>query len=120
MQVLVLRQTFQTFSNVVQHTRFDLSPTAARILGLVFVTPNLHHIHHHHRQPGTDCNYGDVFSLWDRLFGTFVDIPATDVVFGLDTHTGTRALSFPELLGWNGLMRWRRRRINPPEAPLTD
>ena len=46
---------------------------AETVLGWVFVTPNLHHIHHHWRQPGTNCNYGDVFSIWDRLFGTYVD-----------------------------------------------
>ncbi|PIH02801.1 hypothetical protein CS542_03340 [Pedobacter sp. IW39] len=38
--------------------------------GLLFITPNLHHVHHHFELPYTDCNYGDVFSIWDRLFGT--------------------------------------------------
>jgi sterol desaturase/sphingolipid hydroxylase (fatty acid hydroxylase superfamily) len=103
--VLVLRQTVQTFSNLVQHTRFELPPRLAKLFGFVFITPNLHHIHHHHRRPGTDCNYGDVFSIWDRLFGTFVDLPTEEIVFGLDTHEEASRLSIPELLGWNGLIR---------------
>jgi sterol desaturase/sphingolipid hydroxylase (fatty acid hydroxylase superfamily) len=36
----------------------------------VLVTPALHHVHHSARQSETDSNYGELFSLWDRLFGT--------------------------------------------------
>jgi sterol desaturase/sphingolipid hydroxylase (fatty acid hydroxylase superfamily) len=111
LQVLILRQTMQTVSNVLQHTKFDLPPVAARIFGWVFVTPNLHHIHHHERLPGTNCNYGDVFSVWDRLFGTFVDFPAKNVVFGLDTVRDGVDTSYPALIGWNDLVRWRTARI---------
>ncbi len=85
-EVLVLRQTFETFANVSQHTVFRLPPRAARIVGWLFVTPNLHHAHHHYRLPGTNCNYGDVLSIWDRLFGTFFDMDGQEAVFGLDSH----------------------------------
>lgn len=84
--VLALRQTFETFANLSQHTRFRLPPWAQAIVGRLFVTSNLHHAHHHFQLPGTNCNYGDVFSLWDRLFGTYRDLGATPIVFGLDTH----------------------------------
>lgn len=105
LSVLVLRQTVQTFSNLVQHTRFELSPRLAKLFGFVFITPNLHHVHHHHQRPGTDCNYGDVFSIWDRLFGTLVELPMEELVFGLDTHEGASRLSVSELLGWKILVR---------------
>jgi hypothetical protein len=41
------------------------------LMELVFVTPSLHRVHHtkHHDRLGKD--YGAIFSLWDRLFGTF-------------------------------------------------
>lgn len=84
--VLVLRQTVETISNVSQHTTFRLPPTLERVLGWLFVTPNLHHAHHHFRLPGTNCNYGDVFSIWDRIFGTYAEIAPADIVFGLDSH----------------------------------
>jgi sterol desaturase/sphingolipid hydroxylase (fatty acid hydroxylase superfamily) len=84
-EVLVLRQTIETFSNVSQHTVFRLPRLPARILGWFFITSNLHHTHHHWQRPGTNCNYGDVFSIWDRLFGTYVDLPAEELVFGLDS-----------------------------------
>jgi len=48
------------------------------------VTPNLHKFHHHHEVPWTDRNYGNVLSIWDRLFGTFVYGDTSEVVYGLD------------------------------------
>ncbi len=84
--VLILRQTFQTVSNIAAHTEFRLSPRANKIIGLLFITPNLHHVHHHYELPYTDCNYGDVLSVWDRLFGTFCELERGDTVFGIDTH----------------------------------
>jgi len=84
--VLILRQTFQTFANVIAHTEFRLSPRANRIVGLLFITPNLHHVHHHYQLPYTDCNYGDVLSVWDRIFGTFTQLDRDKTVFGIDTH----------------------------------
>lgn len=84
--VLMIRQTGQTLSNILAHTSLRLSSRAAKILGWIFITPNLHHVHHHFKQPYTDCNYGDTFSIWDRLFRTFSGMPAENVRFGLDSH----------------------------------
>jgi sterol desaturase/sphingolipid hydroxylase (fatty acid hydroxylase superfamily) len=84
--VLLLRQIFQTFSNILSHTEFRLSNRANKIIGLLFITPNLHHVHHHYRLPYTDCNYGDVLSIWDRLFNTYAELDRTETVFGIDTH----------------------------------
>jgi len=84
--VLILRQTFQSFSNIIAHTQFRLPEKVNRVVGLVFITPNLHHVHHHYQLPYTDCNYGDVLSIWDRLFGTFGKLSKEETVFGIDTH----------------------------------
>ncbi|HEY2033897.1 MAG TPA: sterol desaturase family protein [Rhizomicrobium sp.] len=103
--VLILRQTAETFANVSQHMTFRLPPRAARIVGWLFVTPNLHHMHHHCRLPGTNCNYGDVFSIWDRLFGTYA-MPTEEIVFGIDSHMGRGvSTSFGGLLGINAARR---------------
>lgn len=84
--VLIIRQIFQTFANIIAHTEFRLSDRANKIIGSLFITPNLHHVHHHYRLPYTDCNYGDVLSIWDRLFGTFRELDRVDTHFGIDTH----------------------------------
>lgn len=83
---LLLRQTVQTLTNILSHTSFRLPPISARIFGWIFITPNLHHVHHHFKRPYTDRNYGDTFSMWDRLFGTFAELSAEETIFGLDTH----------------------------------
>ena len=85
-ELLVLRQTVQTLCTIFAHSALRLPERPARWLGWLFITPNLHHVHHHFEMPYTNCNYGDVFSIWDRLFGTFATLPASETLFGLDTH----------------------------------
>ena len=34
-------------------------------------TPSIHWVHHHAVRRDTDSNYGNTFSFWDRLFGSF-------------------------------------------------
>ncbi len=106
-EALVLRQSVETFANVLQHTQFRLPPRAARALGWIFVTPNLHHIHHHYRRPGTNCNYGDVFSIWDRMLGTYVVLEEEDPVFGLDSHMDAGAST--DMWHLLGVRRWMSR-----------
>jgi sterol desaturase/sphingolipid hydroxylase (fatty acid hydroxylase superfamily) len=83
---LILRQTAQTLFNLSSHSSFRLPTRIARVIGWVFVTPNIHHVHHHFRLPYTDRNYGDNFSIWDRLFGTFAELSSKETIFGLDSH----------------------------------
>lgn len=51
-------------------------------LKYIFVTPSLHRVHHA-SAPSLyiDKNYGEVFSIWDRLFGTFQE-EGPHVVYG--------------------------------------
>ena len=83
--MLMLRQIIQAFTTLFAHMNYRLPEKADSIIGLIFITPNLHQVHHHYKQPYTDCNYGDVLSIWDRLFGTFKKLPAESLVFGVDT-----------------------------------
>ncbi|MDP9081060.1 MAG: sterol desaturase family protein [Bacteroidota bacterium] len=84
--VLMIRQVFQSLFNILAHTEFRLPKRFATVLGWVFITPNLHHVHHHHELPYTDRNYGDVLSIWDRLFGTYSELDPEQTKFGIDTH----------------------------------
>ena len=50
----------------------------------VFVTPSNHRVHHGRNALYVDRNYGGVFIIWDRIFGTFQDeLEAEPVSFGL-------------------------------------
>jgi sterol desaturase/sphingolipid hydroxylase (fatty acid hydroxylase superfamily) len=46
----------------------------------------MHKVHHHWKQPYTDTNYGAVFSIWDRLLGTFSSLAPKDIKYGLDRY----------------------------------
>lgn len=50
----------------------------------VLVSPNMHKAHHHFERPLTDSNYGNIFSVWDRLFGTFRYADPATLRYGLD------------------------------------
>ena len=43
----------------------------------VVVTPDMHRVHHSVMESETNSNYGNIFSVWDRLFGTYVVKPAS-------------------------------------------
>ncbi len=87
-EVLLLRQAAETVFTILSHCALRLPIRTGRVLGLMFITPNLHHVHHHFELPFTDRNFGGVFSVWDRLFGTFAELAEAQTTFGLDTHMG--------------------------------
>lgn len=50
----------------------------------LFVTPSNHRVHHARNKIYVDRNYGGVFILWDRIFGSFQEELAEEAaVFGL-------------------------------------
>jgi sterol desaturase/sphingolipid hydroxylase (fatty acid hydroxylase superfamily) len=55
------------------------------ILEYLFVTPSHHRVHHASNDKYLDKNYGDVFIIWDKLFGTFQKEDEEAPVYGL-TH----------------------------------
>lgn len=84
--MLMLRQIIQAITTLFAHMNYRLPEKLDTLVGFVFITPNLHQVHHHYKQPYTDCNYGDVLSIWDRMFGTLKRMPADQLVFGVDTY----------------------------------
>ncbi len=50
----------------------------------IFVSPNMHKVHHHYQRPYTDSNYSNIFSLWDRIFGSFKYDNPKNLRYGLD------------------------------------
>lgn len=84
--MFMARQFIQIFSNVLAHANVRIPEKIDNIISRVFVTPNMHQVHHHYVLPYTDSNYGDVLSIWDRIFGTFMKMEAKELVFGVDTE----------------------------------
>lgn len=54
------------------------------ILEYILVTPSHHRVHHACNEQYLDKNYGDVFIIWDKLFGTFrKEDDQEEIVYGL-------------------------------------
>ncbi len=78
------------FFTYFTHANIQLPTWLDKPLSFLFITPNVHKFHHHFERPWTDTNFGNIFSLWDRVFGTFVYDDPKQIVFGLDVTDGTR------------------------------
>lgn len=57
--------------SAVTHTRLLMPVQIDRFLRLIIVTPNMHRIHHAKDKVLGNSNFGQLFSIWDRLFGTY-------------------------------------------------
>ena len=45
-------------------------------------------MHHHFQEPWTNTNYGDILSIWDRMFGTYQSVSThQELQFGLDSFS---------------------------------
>ena len=85
--VVFIYQTFSALFSQFNHANFRIPRSLDKALSWVIVTPDMHKVHHHYQQPLTDTNYGNIFSLWDRIFRTFAQVRSTtDIVYGIDTH----------------------------------
>ena len=58
-------------------------------LSWIFISPNMHKVHHHFERPFTDTNFANIFSLWDRIFGTFAYEDPRNLTYGLDVLEGS-------------------------------
>jgi sterol desaturase/sphingolipid hydroxylase (fatty acid hydroxylase superfamily) len=82
------------FFGYFTHANIRLPGSLDRCLSYLLVTPDMHKFHHHDKVPWTDTNFGNVFSIWDRIFGTLTYANTRDICYGLDTMDGNRDLDF--------------------------
>jgi len=80
-------QSLSVLLSQFNHANISLPKWLDKAISRIIVSPDMHNVHHHHVQPLTDTNYGNIFSVWDRLFGTFVYVEDTrSLHYGIDTH----------------------------------
>jgi sterol desaturase/sphingolipid hydroxylase (fatty acid hydroxylase superfamily) len=68
------------------HGNISLPEWLERVLRLVVITLDLHLVHHSMSYDEANANFGAVFSVWDRLFGTYAQISRAQrerLVFGV-------------------------------------
>lgn len=86
MWMVFLYQSLSVVLSQFNHANIALPRALDRALSWVIVSPDMHKVHHHYVMPYTDTNYGNVFSVWDRLFRTFSTLERDSIVYGVDTH----------------------------------
>ncbi|MBM4199683.1 MAG: sterol desaturase family protein [Gammaproteobacteria bacterium] len=81
--VVLVGQTVISIFVLFHHTNIRFQ--GEEFLSRLFIVPRLHRLHHSVIRTEHDSNYGAVFSLWDRLFGTLQDKePAAIGLAGVD------------------------------------
>ncbi|MFT5639999.1 MAG: sterol desaturase/sphingolipid hydroxylase (fatty acid hydroxylase superfamily) [Cyclobacteriaceae bacterium] len=85
--IVMLYQSLSVLFAHLTHANINMPRSIDKVLSFVFITPNMHKVHHHYTQPLTDTNFGNIFSIWDRIFGTFASVEDISTLkYGIDTH----------------------------------
>ncbi|MDO6818823.1 sterol desaturase family protein [Zobellia sp. 1_MG-2023] len=83
--IVMLYQSLSLVATQFNHANIKMPRKLDEVLSWVIVSPDMHKVHHHYKLPYTDSNYGNIFSIWDRLFGTFMKFDRESIVYGVDT-----------------------------------
>jgi len=81
-----------------EHANLNYPRWLNSTLGLIFVMPDYHRVHHQQDQFYTDSNYADILIIWDRLFGTFKMMPLEKMKYGLIEFDSENKQSFLYLI----------------------
>ena len=85
--------------SMAQHANVAYPAWVERPLRWLLVTPAMHRVHHRPDAPATNSNYGQCFSFWDRMFGTYRGPePSLPPRFGLVKLAGERFQSVGGML----------------------
>jgi len=82
--IVMLYQSMSLIATQFSHANIKLPKKVDHFISYILVSPDMHKIHHHYVLPYTDSNYGNIFSIWDRLFGTYMKMDREKLVYGVD------------------------------------
>jgi sterol desaturase/sphingolipid hydroxylase (fatty acid hydroxylase superfamily) len=88
--LVMLYQSLSAAFSQFNHANIRLPKKLDNMISWLIVSPDMHKIHHHFERPQTDTNFGNIFSIWDRLFGTFDQTPVGQIKYGLDVIDNSR------------------------------
>ena len=74
---LLVNEAIIAFFIMLHHSNILLF--REELLGRIIITPYLHRVHHSTLRHEHDRNYGAIFSLWDRLFGTLAELTPKEI-----------------------------------------
>ncbi len=77
---IVIYRALSVANAALEHANIRVRPAIDLWISRLWVTPNMHKVHHSRIRAETDSNYGNILAIHDRLLGTFTP---TDRAFGL-------------------------------------
>ena len=83
--IVMIYQSLSLVFTQFTHANIKMSKSFDKLLSYFIVSPDMHKIHHHSLLPYTDSNYGNIFSIWDRLLGTYKYLDREKIIYGVDT-----------------------------------
>ena len=86
MWMVFMYQAISVLLSQFNHANIVIPKWLDNAISWLIVSPDMHKVHHHYVLPYTDSNYGNIFSIWDRLFGTFMTLDRDKIIYGIDTH----------------------------------
>ncbi len=97
---------------LLEHSNIRAPRWLDRALSLVTTWPMMHKVHHSRLPEQTDTNYGNLFSWWDRLFGTFTPSDrGRSIRYGLDDYDRPELQTTAAMLA----LPFRNRSVERPE-----
>jgi sterol desaturase/sphingolipid hydroxylase (fatty acid hydroxylase superfamily) len=100
---------FYLFGFHLRHSHVWMPYTG--LMGVIFVSPAHHQIHHSVAVEHWDRNMGFIFAFWDRMFGTLVVPRAEEQLrFGVNGFEEGDYDTVPKLLARPFVMAWKRLR----------
>ena len=99
--MIAVAGVISTLWGIVGHTQIihRLGP-----LEWIFNTPSHHRVHHGSNKQYIDKNYGNLFIIWDRFFGTF-EPEKEKVKYGLVNNVDTFNPIKITIMGWTSILR---------------
>ena len=110
--IVMLYQSLSLVSTQFNHANIKLPKAVDKALSYILVSPDMHKTHHHYKLPHTDSNYGNIFSIWDRFFGTYSYLDRDALIYGVDT--------FPDEIENSSLKSLLKQPFQPYRKPTTD
>jgi len=98
---VLIAEMASTFQGFFGHANARLPEWLEKPVRAIFVTPEMHRIHHSEEIREQNRNLGDIFPWWDRLFGTYVSTPAAgqaEMMTGLKGYQNPSSLDFAFML----------------------
>lgn len=98
---IILYEILLNAAALFTHSNILLNPKLDNILRKIIVTPDMHRIHHSVLRDETDSNYGNILSIWDKIFKTYRHLPVAgydDMVIGLNEFRAPASSQLLQLL----------------------